>query len=143
MRGLGSVLLGAIVGGFIAGVAQLQMAIAFQSGEEFIGPMFLLMLIVIFAAFVFAVALIAGGNARSLTRAALGIFAGIVLLLAFITVAGQPFPPAITQADAIVIAQILIPALLAIAIQWRFAQRYLRKTAAVAATGTMIGTRNG
>jgi purine-cytosine permease-like protein len=119
-----------IVSGVVAGTVQVQMAISFRSGEEFIVPSFLLGGTVFVTAALLGLTLAVGGGARAIALVAVAIFAVLVLLLVAIESATQPFPPAPSHQDVVVLAEILMPALLAIVIEWWFVRRHLRKAGA-------------
>ena len=128
MRGFGAIVLSALVAGFIAGTVQLQLAIWYDSHEEFIAAEFGLVLFVMAGVAVYGVALIAGAGRPAVARIAVA-FAGVLVL----SVAGLEIlsvwdsGPATLAADLPTLNEILWPGLLAIVIQWWFVRRHLVK----------------
>ncbi len=127
-----AVIFGAIVAGLLAGMVQVQLAIWFGSGEEFIVPLmaqatFVLMLAAVLAAalFVFrterAVNLVAGAAAATIIAGIASVEAG--LLIGDGADAGAGF-----ATDAPILLELVVPMLIAAVIQWWFARRYARRS---------------
>lgn len=129
MRAVWSFLIALFVSAIVSQAVALQLAIAFHSQEEFIAVMALLLLFAVVCLVVFSVVLLAGGGTgKSLNRTAIGLALFAFLMIAAMTIFGmsQSDWSVPSSYDLQLIAEILIPALLVVAVQWWFIRRHFR-----------------
>ena len=125
MKSFGTLLLALFVSAFVAGVVQNQLAVALGAREEFIAVMMLFVLTAITVTVVFGIALGVAKTAAGIDWTALGMMLVAVLGLAVLSVlgAGSISNLAVSRQDAAIIAEILVPTALLIAVQWWFVRR--------------------
>jgi hypothetical protein len=125
MRSFGTLVLAFFVSTTVAGIVQNQLAVAFGAREEFIAVMMLFVLTAITVTIAFGVALAVAKTAAGIDWTALGLLilsaVGVGALIAFGAVADRKLT--VNAADLKIIAEILVPTALMIAIQWWFVRR--------------------
>ncbi len=129
MRAVWSFLVALFVSVLVSQVVAQQLAIMFHSQEEFIAVMALLLLFAVVCLVAFSIALLAGsGTAKSLNRTAIGLALFALLASAAMTVFGmsQSDWTVPSPYDLKLIAEIIFPALVIIAVQWWFVRRHFK-----------------
>jgi hypothetical protein len=128
MRGIGTIILAAIVSGFFAGALQLQFAIWTNAHEEFIAVEMAFMLFVLIVAVAFGIAVFTRASA---TTEWLTVWLAVSLLMALAgleaLILWSEGNARSIATDLPLLAEILVPGLLAILIQWWFVRRHIRK----------------
>ena len=135
MRALATIVLAAVISGFVAGTVQLEMGVAFGAKEEFIVASVGEVLLVLVAATFFAVALLASASPKAVNGVAIGLAVAVVVALVTLeafTIATGASAAAVAH-DLPILAEIGIPALLTILIQWWLVRRHMTKAALTAA----------
>jgi hypothetical protein len=129
MKTFGTLVLAFFASAFVAGIVQNQLAVAFGAREEFIAVMMLFVLTAITVTVVFGVALAVAKTVSGIDWTALGLLVVTVLLLIVLSVlgAGSIQNLRVTAQDLPIIAEILVPTALLIAIQWWFVRRRWRR----------------
>jgi hypothetical protein len=129
MRSFGTLVLAFFVSTFVAGIGQNQLAVAFGAREEFIAVMMLFVLTAITVTVVFGIALAVAKTVSGIDWTALGLLILVVLALVVMSVlgAGSIRNLTITRQDFAIIAEILVPTAILIAIQWWFVRRRWRR----------------
>ena len=133
MRGLGAVIVAAVVSGLVAGVLQLQLALWFDAQEEFIAVMFGQILFILIAAGMFAVAVTifeTTAAVDSVGKSLAGVLVlGVVGVEAYSAIAlGHRIGiGAMIAEDGPIILEIVAPVLLATLIQWWLLRRHVKK----------------
>jgi hypothetical protein len=129
MRGIGTIILAAIVSGFFAGTLQLQFAIWTNAHEEFISVEMAFMLFVLIVAVAFGIAVFTRASAA--TTEWLTVWLAVSLLIALAGLEGLMLwsegNARSIPTDLPLLGEILVPGLLAILIQWWFVRRHIRK----------------
>ena len=129
MRGFGTIILAAIVSGFVAGALQLQFAIWTNAHEEFIAVEMAFMLFVLVVAVAFGVAILTRASAASTEW--LTVWLALSLLIAIVGLEGvilwSDGDVRSLPTDLPLLGEVLVPGLLAILIQWWFVRRHIRK----------------
>ncbi len=129
MRAVWSFLLALFVSVLVSQVVAQQLAIMFHSQEEFIAVMALLLLFAVVCLVVFSLVLLGGGGtATSLNRTAIGLALFALLASAAMTVFGmsQSDWTVPSPYDLKLIAEIVLPALVVVAVQWWFVRRHFK-----------------
>lgn len=131
MRSFGTIVVAFFVSTIVAGIVQNQLAVAFGAREEFIAVMMLFVLTAITTIVAFAIALavaktVAGIDWTALAFLILSVI-GVGALVALGAVADRKL--SLGAADLKIIAEILVPTALMIAIQWWFVRRRRARTA--------------
>lgn len=125
MRSLATLLLAYVLSVLIAGVVQNQFAVAFKATEEFIVVVLIFVVMSVVSIVAFAIALLAGRAAKGIDWTAAGLVAvlmlGIAGLVAFGASGGGPL--VVTRQDLQIIAEIVVPTILMIVIQWWMVRR--------------------
>ena len=129
MRSFGTLVLAFFVSAFVAGIVQNQLAVAFGAREEFIAIMMLFVMTAITVTVVFGIALAVARTAAGIDWTALGLLALVVLGLGVMAVlgAGSIRNLRIGAQDLPIIAEILVPSAIMIAIQWWLVRRRWRR----------------
>jgi hypothetical protein len=129
MKSFGTLVLAFFVSTFVAGIVQNQLAVAFGAREEFIAVMMLFVLTAITVTVVFGIALAAAKTVSGIdwTAIALLILALVGLAVMSLLGAGSIRNLTITRQDLAIIAEILVPTAILIAIQWWFVRRRWRR----------------
>ena len=130
MRGLGVLLLSALLAALGGMIVQILYAERFGAGEELIVPMMGLIVLVLTVMVVFGIAVSGGASKGTITRLAIG-FASL-LVLAILAMEGFAFWQTgriSWDTEHMVFLGILVPALVAILIQWWFVHRHVKKRA--------------
>jgi hypothetical protein len=123
MRSLGTLVIAFFVSAFVAGTVQNQLAVTIGSREEFIAVMILLVLSALVAIAAFGIALAASRNVAGIDWTALALLvltAAVVIALAAV---GSDGGFTIGAQDVAIVAEIIVPTALMIAIQWWFVRR--------------------
>ncbi len=130
MKNVGTLLLAFVISGFVAGIVQNQLAVALGAREEFIAIMMLFILTAITVTVAFGIALAVARTVAGIDWTALGMMLAAVLGLAVLSVlgAGSISNLTVTRQDLAIIAEILVPTALLIAIQWWFVRRRWLRT---------------
>jgi hypothetical protein len=127
MRSFGTLLLALILSGLIAGAVQVQLGVAFKADVELIIPMLLLMLITPLTTVVLGIGLVASGKVATIDRAAMALLGLTVLAAAALLVWDVVATRALTRSGLAIIAEIAVPLLVMIAIQWWLVRRRARR----------------
>jgi hypothetical protein len=127
MRSFGTLLLALILSGLIAGAVQVQLGVAFKADVELIIPMVLLMLITPLTTVVLGIGLVASGKVATIDRAAMALLGLTVLAAAALLVWDVVATRALTRSGLAIIAEIAVPLLVMIAIQWWLVRRRARR----------------
>jgi|SoiMethySBSTD1v2_1073268.scaffolds.fasta_scaffold3244182_1 hypothetical protein len=123
MRAFGTLLLALILSGLIAGAVQVQLGVAFKADVELIIPMVLLVLITPLTTVVLGIAHAASGTVATIDRAAMALLGLAVLAAAALLVWDVVASRALTRGGLAIIAEIAVPLLVMIAIQWWLVRR--------------------
>jgi hypothetical protein len=118
MRSFGTLLLALVSSALIAGAVQVQLGVAFKADVELIIPMALLALMTPLTTVVLGIALGAAGRVATIDRVALGLIGLTVLAAAALLVWDVVATRALNRAGLAIIAEIAVPLLVMIAIQW-------------------------
>jgi hypothetical protein len=134
MRSLLSVAIGALVGGFIAGIVQLQLGIWFDAQEELIIAMMNQVLFVLTLALLLLAAMVVFGTERAVTAITILVVAVVVIGAVAVEVAALTLnaPTGVAEAwtrDGPILVELVLPMVVAALIQWWFARRHLRHAA--------------
>ena len=133
MRGTGTLVIAFVLSLLGAGIVQNLLAVAFDAHEEFIIAILALVLFALIAAIAFGVALAANPTARGIDRTALTLLFITVVLAIFL--AGWSWwdlrPEDGLGDDLAIIAEILLPWPIVIAVQWLFVRRRAVRLAAL------------
>lgn len=132
MRAVWSFFLALLMSVLLSQIVAQQLAVAFHSQEEFIAVMALLLLFAVICVVVLSLVFVTRhGAAASLKAALIGLSGFAVFATAAMTIFGMsqsdwalPSPY-----DLSLIAEILIPAFVVVAVQWWFVRRRFAKTA--------------
>jgi len=129
MRTFGTLVLAFFVSTFVAGIVQNQLAVAFGAREEFIAVMMLFILTAITVTVAFGIALAVAKTVSGIDWTALGLMLLAVLGLAALSVlgAGSIRNLTIGRQDLAIVAEILVPTAILIAIQWWLVRRRWRR----------------
>jgi hypothetical protein len=130
MKSVGTLLLALFVSSIVAGIVQNQLAVAFGAREEFIAVMMLFVLTAITVTVAFAIALGIAKTVSGIDWTALGMVLVAVLGIAVLSVlgAGSISKLTVTRQDLVILAEILVPTAILIAIQWWFVRRRWLRT---------------
>lgn len=129
MKSFLTLVLAFFVSSFVAGIVQNQLAVAFGAREEFIAVMMLFVLTAITVTVVFGIALAVAKTVSGIdgTAVALLILAVLGLVVMSVLGAGSIRNLTITRRDLAIVAEILVPTAILIAIQWWFVRRRWRR----------------
>ena len=129
MKSFLTLVLAFFVSTFVAGIVQNQLAVAFGAREEFIAVMMLFVLTAITVTVVFGIALAVAKTVSGIdwTVVALLILAVVGLVVMSVLGAGSIRNLTITRQDLHILAEILVPTAILIAIQWWFVRRLWRR----------------
>jgi len=130
MKSLGTLLLAFLVSGFVAGVVQNRLGVVFGAREEFIAVMMLFALVTLVTTLVLGVALAFAGTVAGIDLTAGALIVLAALLLGGLVGAGAIFDRKATfgPQDAALLAEIAVPTMLMILIQWWFVRRRAQRT---------------
>jgi len=117
------------VSAFVAGIVQNQLAVAFGAREEFIAVMMLFVVTAVTVTVVFGIALAVAKTVSGIdwTAVALLVLAVVGLVVMSVLGAGSIRNLTITKQDLAIVAEILVPTAILIAIQWWFVRRRWRR----------------
>jgi hypothetical protein len=136
MRALAAVVVGAILGGFVAGVVQVQLGIWLNAHEELIAVMVGQTLFVVALATALLLAVESAGTEQAVTIATLVLVAVMLIGLAAIEIAGRLTDPAsiaeVIAVDGPLLLEAVLPALITALIQWWMVRRHLRRSRRIA-----------
>ena len=129
MRTFGTLVLAFFVSSFVAGIVQNQLAVAFGAREEFIAVMMLFVVTAVTVTVVFGIALAVAKTVSAIDWTAVALLILAVFGLAVMSVlgAGSIRNLTITKQDLAIVAEILVPTAILIAIQWWFVRRRWRR----------------
>ena len=129
MKSFLTLVLAFFVSSFVAGIVQNQLAVAFGAREEFIAVMMLFVLTAITVTVVFGIALAVAKTVSGIdwTAVALLILAVLGLVVMSVLGAGSIRNLTITRQDLAIVAEIVVPTAILIAIQWWFVRRRWRR----------------
>jgi len=129
MKSFLTLVLAFFVSSFVAGIVQNQLAVAFGAREEFIAVMMLFVLTAITVTVVFGIALAVAKTVSGIdwTAVALLVLAVVGLVVMSVLGAGSIRNLTITKQDLAIVAEILVPTAILIAIQWWFVRRRWRR----------------
>jgi hypothetical protein len=130
MRTFFSFLLALMASLFVSQIVAQMLAIQFKSREEFIAVMALLFLFAVVCIVILALVYAIGASVASLNRASLILSGLVIAVTAALTVFGMSqsnwaWPG---DYDLKLIAEILFPALLVVAVQWALLHRRIART---------------
>ena len=129
MKAVWSFFLALLMSTFLSQVVAQQLAVMFHSQEEFIAVMALLLLFAVISIVVLSlVFVVKKAAAVSLNRAVIGLAAFAILTIAAMTIFGmsQSDWTVPSSYDLKLIAEILFPALIVVAVQWWFVRRHFK-----------------
>ena len=118
MRAFATLLLALVSSGLIAGAVQVQLGVAFKADVELVIPMALLALMTPLTTVLLGIALGAAGRVATIDRVALGLIGLTILAAAALLVWDVVATRALNRAGLAIIAEIAVPLLIMIAIQW-------------------------
>ena len=130
MRNAGTVVLAMLLSGLIAGTIQQQLAVAFNAHEEFIAAIMLLVLFMLVSAAAFLVALIVSRTAAGVNLTAIVLAAGLFVALMgleALSLAGGSGGQNL-RGDAETLAELLIPGLVVVVVQWWLVRWWMNAT---------------
>jgi hypothetical protein len=125
MRSFGALVLAFFLSGVVAGAVQIQLGVTFKADLELVLAMVTLAVMTVVTTVALGLALAFARKAAVIDAVAVGIVGLIVLALAlfpFVTGAGMP-----ARSDVPILAEILVPIGLMIAIQWWLIRRRWRR----------------
>jgi hypothetical protein len=129
MKSFLTLVLAFFVSSFVAGIVQNQLAVAFGAREEFIAVMMLFVLTAITVTVVFSIALAVAKTVSGIDWTALVLLIllalAVAVLAAVALVADRRFT--VTAQDLHILAEIVVPTAILIAIQWWFVRRRWRR----------------
>lgn len=128
MRTAGALLLAFLVSIFVAGIVQNQLAVAFGAAEEFIAVMMLFVLSAIVTTMAFGIALALSRSVAVIDWTALALLGLVAVMLAALVLLGAGTSQlTIGRGDLPILAEIVVPTALMIAIQWWLVRRRRQK----------------
>ena len=128
MRTVGTLLLAFLVSVFVAGIVQNQLAVAFGAREEFIAVMMLFVLSAIVTTVALGIALALSRTVAAIDWTALALLGLVVVtLVALVLLGAGTSQLTVGQGDLAILAEIVVPTALMIAIQWWLVRRRRRK----------------
>lgn len=123
MKSVGTLVIAFFVSTFVAGIVQNQLAVALGAREEFIGIVSLFLMLAVIAIVAFALALGLARSAAGIDWTALGLLIATAAVVFGLGLFGSGGKIVITRQDLPILAEIIIPTALMIAIQWWFVRR--------------------
>jgi hypothetical protein len=127
MRAFGTLLLAFLVSGFVAGMVQLQIGVAFKADLELLLAMLVLWAMTLLTSVALGLALGLASTAAVIDRVALGLI-GIAILAAAALLAWDLVDSRrLTRASLAIVIEITVPVLVMIAIQWWLVRRRWRR----------------
>jgi hypothetical protein len=127
MRSFGTLLLAFLVSGLVAGAVQIQIGVALKADLELVLAMLVLWAMTLLTTVVLGIALGAAGTVTTINRLALGLIGLAVLAAAGLLTWDFVDARGFTRGGLALAAEIAIPLLVMIAIQWWLVRRRWRR----------------
>jgi hypothetical protein len=130
-RALIVLVIAVVVSGFVAGMVQMEIGIAYDAHEELVVAMVMEIAFTLVVALVFAFVLLARGGTHAVDVAAAAVFAASFVALGALesfAISGEG-GAAVAIRDVPVLIEMGVPALITIVIQWLLVRRHVGRSA--------------